>query len=223
MERTTESGPLDLGTDARTVGSVTVTIADDHPAVLDAVSRFLERNGISVLGTAADGEDALRELERLRPMVAIVDLRMPGFSGGEIIRRARAVAPDTAILVYTGLIDHATIGDALDAGAHGVIEKDASLLELVRAVRLVAAGRSYIDASLASSLLQGSGLAAGLTARELEVLRLLADGSSNESISKALHIAPDTVRAHVRKAMAKLGSTTRTQAVATALRQSLIS
>jgi DNA-binding NarL/FixJ family response regulator len=223
VARTIESGPLDDGAERRAVGSVTVTIADDHPAVLDAVSRFLEQNGISVLGTAADGEDAIREIEQLRPKVAIVDLRMPGFSGGEIIRRARAVAPDTALLVYTGLIDHATIGDALDAGANGVIEKDASMLELVRAVRLVAVGRSYIDASLASTLLQGSGFAAGLTTRELEVLRLLSDGNSNESIANALHIAPDTVRAHVRKAMAKLGSTTRTQAVATALRQSLIS
>ncbi len=223
MERTTESVSLEVGVERRTVNTVTVTIADDHPAVLDAVSRFLEHQGIEVLGTAADGEAALREIERLRPMVAIVDLRMPGFSGGEIIRRARAAAPDTAILVYTGLIDHATIGDALDAGANGVIEKDASMLELVRAVRLVAAGRSYVDASLASALLQGSGFAAGLTTRELEVLRLLSDGNSNESIAKSLHIAPDTVRAHVRKAMAKLGSTTRTQAVATALRQSLIS
>jgi DNA-binding NarL/FixJ family response regulator len=187
------------------------------------VTRFLERQGIDVVGTAGDGEEALRLIEQLLPRVAIIDLRMPGFSGAEIIRRARMSAPETALLVYTGLIDHATITDALEAGAHGVIQKDASLLELVRAVRLVAGGRTYIDASLASTLLRGTGVVAALTARELEVLRLLADGNSNEAIARELHIAPDTVRAHVRKAMAKLGSSTRTQAVATALRQSLIS
>ncbi|MDH4177512.1 MAG: response regulator transcription factor [Thermoleophilia bacterium] len=205
------------------VGTITVTVADDHPAVLDAVSRFLDQNGVDVLGIADDGEEALRELERLRPAVAILDLRMPGFTGGEIIRRARAVAPDTALLVYTGLVDQETIVDALAAGADGVIEKDASMLELVRAVRLVAAGRSYVDASLAASVLQGGSFSVGLTTRELEVLRLLADGNSNESIARELHIAPDTVRAHVRKAMAKLSASTRTQAVATALRKSLIS
>jgi DNA-binding NarL/FixJ family response regulator len=187
------------------------------------VTRFLERQGIDVIGSAGDGEEALRLIEQMRPRVAIIDLRMPGFSGAEIIRRAKTSAPETALLVYTGLADQAAITDALDAGAHGVIQKDASLLELVRAVRLVASGRTYIDASLASTLLRGTGVAAALTARELEVLRLLADGNSNETIARELHIAPDTVRAHVRKAMAKLGSSTRTQAVATALRQSLIS
>lgn len=223
MARTTESGQVGTAAEGHPVGTITVTVADDHPAVLDAVSRFLDQNGVDVLGIADDGEEALRELERLRPAVAILDLRMPGFTGGEIIRRARAVAPDTALLVYTGLVDQETIVDALAAGADGVIEKDASMLELVRAVRLVAAGRSYVDASLAASVLQGGSFSVGLTTRELEVLRLLADGNSNESIARELHIAPDTVRAHVRKAMAKLSASTRTQAVATALRKSLIS
>jgi len=223
VARTTESGQVGTAAEGHPVGTITVTVADDHPAVLDAVSRFLDQNGVDVLGIADDGEEALRELERLRPAVAILDLRMPGFTGGEIIRRARAVAPDTALLVYTGLVDQETIVDALAAGADGVIEKDASMLELVRAVRLVAAGRSYVDASLAASVLQGGSFSVGLTTRELEVLRLLADGNSNESIARELHIAPDTVRAHVRKAMAKLSASTRTQAVATALRKSLIS
>lgn len=202
---------------------VTGVLADDHPAVLDAVSRFLEQQGIEIVATASDGDEAVQAIERLRPRIAIIDLRMPGFSGAEIIRRVRTSAPETYLLVYTGLADHGAIADAMDAGAHGVIQKDAPLSELVRAVRLVAGGRTYIDASLASSLLRGGILPSSLTTRELEVLRLLADGYSNEAIAGQLHIAPDTVRAHVRKAMAKLHSSTRTQAVATALRQSLIS
>ena len=113
---------------------------------------------------------------------------------------------------------------ALEAGAHGLIQKDASLVELVRAVRTVAGGKPYIDAALASVMLQGEGVVeARLTRREIEVLQLLANGNSNEMIASTLHIAPDTVRTHLRKAMSKLRCSTRTQAVATAIRESLIS
>ena len=105
-----------------------------------------------------------------------------------------------------------------------MIQKDASLVELIRAVRTVADGKAYIDAALANLMLESGGvIEARLTRREIEVLQLLANGSSNETIASQLHIAPDTVRTHLRKAMTKLRCSTRTQAVATAMRQSLIS
>jgi DNA-binding NarL/FixJ family response regulator len=203
--------------------AVSVIIADDHPAILDSVGRYLELNGIAVLGTAIDGDGAVAVCEELKPAVALVDLRMPELSGLAVLERLRLRVPETRLLVYTGVGDQTLVAHALEAGAHGVIQKDASLMELVRAVRTVAGGKSYIDAALANLMLEGGGVVeARLTRREIEVLQLLADGSSNETIASALHIAPDTVRTHLRKAMTKLRCTTRTQAVATAMRQSLI-
>jgi DNA-binding NarL/FixJ family response regulator len=204
--------------------AVSVVIADDHPAIVDSVGRYLELNGIAVLATAAEGESAVTLCEKLRPAVALIDLRMPGLSGLAAVERLRVQVPDTKLLVYTGVGDQTLVAHALEAGAHGVIQKDASLVELVRAVRTVADGKAYIDAALANMMLEGGGvLEARLTRREIEVLQLLANGSSNETIASTLHIAPDTVRTHLRKAMTKLRCSTRTQAVATALRQSLIS
>jgi DNA-binding NarL/FixJ family response regulator len=204
--------------------ALTVVIADDHPAIVDSVGRYLELNGVAVVGTAADGDGAVELCAELQPDVALIDLRMPGLSGLGALERLRTTVPDTKLLVYTGVGDQTLVAHALDAGAHGVIQKDASLVELVRAVRTVADGKPYIDAALANLMLEGEGvIEARLTRREIEVLQLLANGSSNESIASALHIAPDTVRTHLRKAMSKLRCTTRTQAVATAMRQSLIS
>jgi DNA-binding NarL/FixJ family response regulator len=207
----------------RPAAGIGVVIADDHPAIVDSVGRYLELNGIAVLGTAADGDTAVSVCEAVRPAVALVDLRMPGLTALEVIERLRVRVPDTRVLVYTGVGDQTLVSHALEAGAEGVIQKDASLVELVRAVRTVAAGRAYIDAALASLLLDRGVASVPLTRREIEVLQLLANGSSNETIATALHIAPDTVRTHLRKAMTKLRCTTRTQAVASALRQSLIS
>lgn len=204
-------------------GAVTVVIVDDHPAILDSVGRYLQSQGIAVLGTAADGSTGVALIEKLRPQVAILDLRLPGLSGLEAVLQLRQRVPETRLLVYTGAGDNELVYQSLSAGALGVIQKDASLLELVRSVEIVASGKPYIDGRLASFMLSGSSSAAPLlTARELDVLRLLAEGNSNEAIAAELHIAPDTVRAHLRKAMRKLGSRTRTQAVATALRRSVI-
>jgi DNA-binding NarL/FixJ family response regulator len=203
--------------------AVTVVIADDHPAIVDSVGRYLEQNGIAVLGSAGDGDNAVALCQELQPSVALVDLRMPGLSGLAVLERLRLRVPGTKLLVYTGLGDQTLVTHALEAGADGVIQKDASLVELVRAVRTVADDRPYIDAALANLILAGGGLVEPrLTRREIEVLQLLANGNSNETIASTLHIAPDTVRTHLRKAMSKLRCTTRTQAVATAMRQSLI-
>ncbi len=205
-------------------GAVTVVIADDHPAILDSVGRFLELNGIAVLGTAIDGDGAVALCEKLKPVVALIDLRMPGIAGLGALERLHLRVPETKLLVYTGVGDQTLVAHALEAGAHGVIQKDASLVELVRAVRTVADGKAYIDAAIANLILEGSGVVEPrLTRREIQVLQLLANGSSNEAVASTLHIAPDTVRTHLRKAMTKLRCSTRTQAVATALRQSLIS
>jgi len=204
--------------------AITCLVADDHPAVVEAVADVLEQNGIEVVGRARDGEEALTKLEATRPRVALLDLRMPGLSGIEVAQRIARSSPETAVILYTAFGDRALLTEALDAGARGFVLKEAPLAEVVRAVELVAGGKTYVDPVLAGVLSSGAATdrMATLTERERQVLRLLADGQTNEEIGRALFISPETVRTHVRKAMTKLDADTRTQAVATALRQSLI-
>jgi DNA-binding NarL/FixJ family response regulator len=156
--------------------------------------------------------------------VAVIDLRMPRISGIEATRRLARSAPDTAVVLYTAYGDRALLTEAIDAGARGFVLKEAPLADLVRAVQLIADGGSYVDPVLAGALATADAAAhlPALTQRERDVLRLLADGLTNEEIGAQLFISPETVRTHIRKAMAKLEADTRTQAVATALRQSLI-
>lgn len=209
---------------ARVRGGVSCLVADDHPAVVQAVADVLTAAGIRVVGKARDGQEALELIETEGPEVALLDLRMPGLSGIDVARRLERGEGATAIILYTAFGDRALLTEALDAGARGFVLKEAPLAEVVRAVELVAGGRTYVDPVLAGviSSSAATGKTLTLTQRERDVLRLLADGMSNEEIGKELFISPETVRTHVRKAMAKLDADTRTQAVATALRQSLI-
>lgn len=208
-----------------TENPITCVVADDHPAMLAAVGDILEGSGVQVVGRAADGEEALARIVELRPRVAVIDVRMPRLSGIAVAIQATAASPETGVVFYTAFGDRALLSEALDAGARGFVLKEAPLSDLVRAVQGVAAGETYVDPVLAGLLVgsQMTGKLPQLTRREREVLRLLADGLSNEEIGKRLFISAETVRTHVRKAMAKLEADTRTQAVATALRQSLIS
>ncbi len=203
---------------------ITCVIADDHPAMLTAVAEVLIKHGVDIVGKASDGQDALEQIEAKQPRVALVDVRMPRLSGIELAKRAAVVAPNTSIVFYTAYGDRALLSEALDVGARGFVLKEAPLPDLVRAVERVAAGEAYVDPVLAGVLVSAqTDKVPSLTQREREVLRELADGHSNEEIGKRLFISPETVRTHVRKAMAKLEADTRTQAVAKALRQSLIS
>jgi DNA-binding NarL/FixJ family response regulator len=203
---------------------ITCVIADDHPAMLTAVAEILIKHGVDVVGRASDGQDALEQIEAKQPRVAVVDVRMPRLSGIELAKRAAVVAPNTSVVFYTAFGDRALLSEALDVGARGFVLKEAPLPDLVRAVERVAAGEAYVDPVLAGVLVSAqTDKVPSLTQREREVLRELADGHSNEEIGKRLFISPETVRTHVRKAMAKLEADTRTQAVAKALRQSLIS
>ena len=203
---------------------ITCVVADDHPAVLEAVAEFLVQGGIEVIGRARDGEEALERIEQRRPQVALVDVRMPKLGGIELTRRAQRSAPDTSILLYTGYGDRALLTEALDAGVRGFVLKEAPMDDLLRAVQSVASGGTYVDPVLAGTLAASSigNKLPALTQRERDVLRLLADGLANEEIGKRLFISAETVRTHVRKAMDKLDADTRTQAVARALRDRLI-
>jgi DNA-binding NarL/FixJ family response regulator len=206
------------------VSSITCIVADDHPAMVEAVADVLTESGVAVVGRARDGEDALAKIDARQPDVALIDVRMPRLGGIEVARRAATSSPNTAIILYTAYGDRALLTEALDAGARGFVLKEAPLADLARAIELVAGGGTYVDPVLAGYLASShtADKLPALTQRERDVLRLLADGHSNEEIGKRLFISPETVRTHVRKAMGKLDADTRTQAVATALRQSLI-
>jgi DNA-binding NarL/FixJ family response regulator len=203
---------------------ITCVVADDHPAVLEAVAEFLVQGGIEVIARARDGEEALERIEQRKPQVALVDVRMPKLGGIELTRRAQRSAPDTSILLYTGYGDRALLTEALDAGVRGFVLKEAPMDDLLRAIQSVASGGTYVDPVLAGTLAASSigNKLPELTQRERDVLRLLADGLANEEIGKRLFISAETVRTHVRKAMDKLDADTRTQAVARALRDHLI-
>ena len=204
--------------------AITCVVADDHPAVLEAVAEFLAHAGIDVVARATDGEEALEQIELRQPQVALIDVRMPKLGGIELTRRAQRSTPATAVLLYTGYGDRALLTEALDAGVRGFVLKEAPMDDLVRAVKSVASGGTYVDPVLAGTLAASSvgNKLPELTHRERDVLRLLADGLSNEEIGKKLFISAETVRTHVRKAMDKLDADTRTQAVARALRDHLI-
>ena len=212
--------------EGRGADRITCLVADDHPAIVDAVSEFLEANGIEVTARARDGSQALAAITReLHPRIALLDIRMPVLSGTDIARRVAHLSPPTG-------------GDRVHgphrAGAprRGArrrrslrlsVRRRLRFLDLLRAVEIVN-GATYVDPALAGVI---SASAANehpaLTAREREVLRLLADGLVNEEIGRRLFISPETVRTHVRKAIRKLDADTRTQAVAEAIRRSLIS
>ncbi len=211
-----------MSTPAKT--PITCVVADDHPAVLEAVAEFLVQGGIEVIARARDGEEALERIEQRKPQVALVDVRMPKLGGIELTRRALRSTPDTSILLYTGYGDRALLTEALDAGVRGFVLKEAPMDDLLRAVQSVASGGTYVDPVLAGTLAASSigNKLPELTQRERDVLRLLADGLANEEIGKRLFISAETVRTHVRKAMDKLDADTRTQAVARALRDHLI-
>jgi DNA-binding NarL/FixJ family response regulator len=198
-------------------------LADDHPALVVAVRDFLEENGFTVVGPASDGEAAVRVAAAEQPELALVDYRMPGLNGRELLSRLADVAPQLRVLVYTAEAGDTLVQEALDRGAAGIVLKEAPMQDLVRALEAVRAGGTYVDPALATVALDAMrNSRPTLTERERDVLEHLSRGKSHEQIGNALGISIETVRTHLRKACDKLGAATRTQAVAAALRMGLI-
>ncbi|HEX2045497.1 MAG TPA: response regulator transcription factor [Gaiellaceae bacterium] len=197
-------------------------VADDHPALVAAVADFLRESGFDVVATAPDGPGALAAAREHRPDAVLLDYRMPRVAGEELVRGLREAAPRAGIVVYTADGDDRLVAEALAAGAAGVVLKEAPLADVARAVRAVLAGGSYVDAALGISALTSRRLSSELTSREADVLALLAEGFTYEEIGRRLGISSETVRTHLQKASERLGASTRTHAVATAIRLGLI-
>jgi DNA-binding NarL/FixJ family response regulator len=193
-------------------------VADDHPALVAAVAAFLAAHAYEVVGPATDGQQAVDLAAAEAPDVALVDLRMPRLFGSDLVREVVAASPNTRVVVYTADADARLARETLDAGAVGVVLKESPLDDLVRALRSVSGGHLYIDPALAG----GTATRGQLTARERDVLSLLSEGLPQAEIGARLGISGETVRTHLRKASLRLGASTRTQAVATALRLGLI-
>jgi DNA-binding NarL/FixJ family response regulator len=209
---------------AKTSPPITCVVADDHPTLRRALARILNAEGIEVVREVADGAGALAAIAELRPTVAILGFAMPQIESIDVVRHAAGESGATGIILYTGLPEQTLVVAALEAGARGLVLKEAPLDELLEAIKVVAGGEVYVDPTLgAMAVRSDSGVRPpSLSGREREILRLLADGKTNREIAEALFISPDTVRTYVRRAMEKLDADSRTQAVAIAIRRSLI-
>jgi two-component system nitrate/nitrite response regulator NarL len=198
---------------------ISVLLVDDHVALREGLQTLLERRGFDVLaavGTAAEAEDAVADG---RPTVAVVDMRLPDEDGASLVRRLRVEHPALKLVIYTGAEDTATLGDALHAGAHGLVAKVAGLDALTEAIRAVAHGERYRDQAISRLLEQRDAPDTALSPREREVLGMLAQGLSGEEVAERLVLSPETIRTHIRNAMGKLDAHTRTGAVVAALRR----
>ncbi|UQU66965.1 response regulator transcription factor [Couchioplanes caeruleus] len=202
--------------------AIRVVVADDHPIFRDGLAMLLASvDGIEVVATAANGAEAVAEATRLRPDVVVMDVQMPELNGVEATRRLAAEAPGVGIVVLTMSEDDGTVFAAVRAGARGYLVKGAEQEEIVRAITTVASGGAVFGATLAARIAQF--FAAGpptpttafpqLTAREREILELLAAGRSNAQIAAALYLSPKTVRNNVSNVFAKLQVADRAEAI----------
>jgi two-component system response regulator NreC len=193
---------------------IRVLIADDHTIVRAGVRLLLEAEpDMEVVGEALTGEEAIRLVENLRPTVVLMDIAMPGLDGLEATRRIKATTPDTRILVLTMHRSDEYFFEMLKAGASGYVLKAAETDELVTAIRVVARGETFLFPTMAKKLVQdyvrrfGENVTSGLpslTAREREILRLVAKGYSNKEIAQHLVLSPSTVHSHRTNLMKKL-------------------
>lgn len=200
--------------------TLTCMVVDDHPAVRDAVTQYLEMNGIEPVATAENGNQALELVDQVHPDVVVLDLALPDAPGITVARHL--VRHGERLVLYTGRLDLSDFHTALSVGVRGFVMKDSPLGDLLRAVSAVGQGESFIDPSLHGYVAQRPRLPMDPTARELEVLQHLADGDTIDEIAEHLHVSASTVRAHTGSTVDKLSAKNRTNAVAIALRQSLI-
>ncbi|WP_439592252.1 response regulator [Microbacterium sp.] len=188
-------------------------VVDDHAMVREGLASLLAADGdIEVVATAGDGAQGIALAERHRPDVAVMDLSMPVMDGVAATQGVRDASPATAVLVLTSFTDRDRVRRAIEAGATGYQLKDAEPAELRDAVRAVAAGHAPLDPRIASVLLPSPRPAHRLSAREVEVLRLVADGRANKQIASQLGIAERTVKAHLGSIFREIGVADRTSA-----------
>ncbi|HSP73015.1 MAG TPA: response regulator transcription factor [Gaiellaceae bacterium] len=202
---------------------ISCLIVDDHEVVREGLRLSLSRAPhIRVVGEAGDGASAVELVQRRKPDVVIMDVRMPGMDGLEATKILTETVPDSKVLIFTAYSEKSLLSRGLESGAKGYILKEAPHQTLVRAIEKIAAGEGYVDPALMPAFLAGKDRDEMLTVREREILQLLADGMSNADVASRLFISQETVKSHVRHILTKLEADTRTHAVAIALREAII-
>jgi DNA-binding NarL/FixJ family response regulator len=213
--------------------SLRVLLVDDHDLFRTGLRNLLEEQGVHVVGEAGAGAEALKLTRELAPDVIVMDLNMPGMSGVEATRHITAVAPLTRVLVLTISDQDTDVMDAILAGACGYLLKDASIQELMRGIQAAAMGESLISPHIASKVLQrvrastsspaiAEMIRSELSDREIEVLKLIANGNDNAQIALELHISPKTVKNHISNILMKLQIENRIQAAVYAVRSGIV-
>lgn len=219
------------------MGKIRVILAEDHAVVRQGTKHLLDRYpDIEVIGEAGDGEEAVALVKELKPDVALMDVRMPRMSGIEATRKIKAECPEVAVLALTAHDDDEYVFALLESGANGYLLKTAEIEEVVKAIRAVHAGQPALDPlvtqKVVSQFMNGKSLPDvmaqvgdemdGLTNRELEVLRMVAQGLTNKEVAQQLYISDRTVQAHLSSIFSKLQVSSRTEAVMYAIRKGWI-
>jgi DNA-binding NarL/FixJ family response regulator len=217
----------------KTLDELRVLLVDDHDLFRSCLVNLLSEHGLHVVGEAENGEVALRLVRELAPDVVIMDLNMPGPSGVEVIRQMATIAPLTRVVVLTISADDSDVINAVMSGACGYLLKDSSVDQLIAGIRSAAAGESLISPQIAAKMLQmlraqrstvdaAETIRAELSDREIEVLKLIANGNDNAQIARALFISPKTVKNHISNILMKLQMENRIQAAVYAVRSGIV-
>ena len=210
-----------------------VVLVDDHDLFRTGLKSLLEEHGLQIVGEASGGEHAIRLAQELAPDVMVMDLNMPGMTGVEATRKIAGAAPLTRVVVLTISDQDGDVLDAIVAGACGYLLKDASIDELLRGIRAAAIGESLISPHIASKVLQrvraantlpggADAIRSELSDREVQVLKLIANGKDNAEIARDLFISPKTVKNHISNILMKLQIENRIQAAVYAVRSGIV-
>jgi DNA-binding NarL/FixJ family response regulator len=204
---------------------IRVLIADDHGMVLEGLQVFLSTSDlVEIVGTAANGEEAVVRCDQLLPDVVLMDVKMPVMDGAEATAIIRAAHPEIQVIALTSFVEEQVVERVLDAGAISYLLKDSRPETLLKAIVDARSGRGTIDSAAMQTMIRkqkGETVGADVTPREREVLTLLAAGLSNNEIAERMTLSPGTVRLHVSSILAKLGAPNRTTAVIIALKNGL--
>jgi len=212
---------------------IRVLVVDDQQLVRTGLRAVLTEGGVEVVGECEDGAQAVEAVRRLRPDVVLMDVRMRGMNGPEATRRIRELPDGPPVLALTTFDDDDTLQGSLTAGAAGFLLKDAPGEEIIRATRSVAAGAGWLDPAVAERVLrvyrgrvgsrrEGASQLAQLTPRELEVLKLIAQGMSNDEIAGRLFLSEATVKTYINRLLSKLEVHDRAQAIVFAYQQGIV-
>jgi DNA-binding NarL/FixJ family response regulator len=209
---------------------VRILVADDHPLTRDGIKAALALDAeLEVVGEASDGQEAVDLAEQIQPDVVLMDVRMPVLGGIGATQTISRTVPNARVVMLTVEETQARVGEAIQAGAAGYLLKDIDARELARAVHLAAEGSAVIHPSLTRQFIEeirqltrGEQSVSSLSAREVEVLQMIAYGSTNREVAEALHISPQTVKTYLERIFTKLGVSDRTRAVAMALKHGIV-